>query len=42
VEVPTKMSDDEAELLRLFAQSRGEYVDAQEKGIFSRIKSAFS
>lgn len=42
VQVPTKLSDDEAELLRLFAQSRGEVVEPHEKGIFSRIKSAFS
>lgn len=42
VEVPTKLSDDEAELLRLYAQSRGEYVEYHEKGLFSRIKSAFS
>jgi molecular chaperone DnaJ len=42
VEVPTKLSDDEAELLRLFASSRGEHVEPQEKGLFSRIKSAFS
>ncbi len=42
VEVPTKLSDDETELLRLFAQSRGEYVEPHEKGLFSRIKSAFS
>ena len=42
VEVPTKLTDDEAELLRLFAVSRGEHVEVHEKGIFSRIKSAFS
>jgi len=43
VEVPTRLSDDESELLRLFAQSRGESVDEpHEKGLFSRIKSAFS
>ncbi len=42
VEVPTKLSDDEAELLRLFARSRGESVEPHEKGLFSRIKSAFS
>jgi hypothetical protein len=40
--VPTKLSDDETELLRLLAQSRGEHVDPPEKGLFSRIKSAFS
>ena len=42
VEVPTKLSDDEIELLRLYAASRGEHVEPHEKGIFSRIKSAFS
>ena len=42
VEVPTRLTDDEAELLRLFAVSRGEQVDAPEKGFLSRIKSAFS
>lgn len=42
VEVPTRLSDEEAELLRLYASSRGEHVEPQEKGIFSRIKSAFS
>ena len=42
VEVPTKLSEDEAELLRLFASSRGEHVNSHEKGLFSRIKSAFS
>ena len=42
LEVPTKMSDEEAELLRLFAKSRGEYIESNEKGLFSRIKSAFS
>ena len=42
VEVPTKLSDEEAELLRLFASSRGEHVESHDKGLFSRIKSAFS
>ena len=42
VQVPTKLTDDEAEILRLFAKSRGEDVEPHEKGIFSRIKSAFS
>ena len=42
VQVPTKLNDNEAELLRLFAESRGEMVEPHEKGIFSRIKSAFS
>ena len=42
VDVPTKLTNDEAELLRLFAVSRGEHVESHEKGLFSRIKSAFS
>ncbi len=42
VQVPGKLTDDEAELLRLFAESRGEHVTAHEKRLFSRIKSAFT
>jgi len=42
VQVPTKLTNDEAELLRLYAESRGELVETHEKGLFSRIKSAFS
>ncbi|HRE03265.1 MAG TPA: J domain-containing protein, partial [Ilumatobacteraceae bacterium] len=42
VEVPTKLSDDEVDLLRQFAEGRGEYVESPDKGLFSRIKSAFS
>jgi molecular chaperone DnaJ len=42
VEVPTKLSAREAELLRQFAQERGETVNPYETGLFSRIKSAFS
>ncbi len=41
VEVPTKLSDAEVDLLRRFAEGRGEHVHA-EQGLFSRIKSAFS
>jgi molecular chaperone DnaJ len=41
VQVPTKLSDAEAELLRKFAELRGEPVH-NEHGLFSRIKSAFS
>lgn len=40
VQVPTKLSDFEAELLKKFAESRGEEVQT-EHGLFSRIKSAF-
>jgi len=42
VEVPTKLSGEETELLRRLAELRGEHVDAGEPGFFSRIKSAFS
>ena len=41
VQVPTKLTDAEAELLRKFAELRGEPVQ-NEHGLFSRIKSAFS
>ena len=40
VQVPTKLSEFEAELLKKFAESRGEEVQT-EQGLFSRIKSAF-
>ncbi len=42
VEVPTKLDDDEQALLRQLADKRGEAVNPPEKGLFSRIKSAFS
>jgi molecular chaperone DnaJ len=42
VDVPTKLTDEEAELLRAFAKSRGEIVGDAGAGLFSRIKSAFS
>ncbi|MBA3604640.1 MAG: molecular chaperone DnaJ [Actinomycetota bacterium] len=42
VEVPTKLDEEEAELLRRLADKRGEPVHPLEKGLFSRIKSAFS
>lgn len=42
VEVPTKLDDDEAALLRQLADKRGEPVNPPDKGLFSRIKSAFS
>lgn len=41
VEVPTKLNDAETDLLRKFAEGRGEAV-TNEHGLFSRIKSAFS
>jgi molecular chaperone DnaJ len=40
VQVPTKISDAEADLLRKFAELRGEELHA-EHGLFARIKSAF-
>jgi molecular chaperone DnaJ len=42
VQVPTKLTDFETELLTKFAESRGESVGVTEQGLFSRIKSAFS
>jgi molecular chaperone DnaJ len=42
VEVPTKLSEFEAELLTKYAESRGESVGGGEQGLLSRIKSAFS
>lgn len=42
VVVPTKLTDDEARLLRAFAASRGDDVAPADTGFFSRIKSAFS
>jgi molecular chaperone DnaJ len=42
VEVPTKLSSDESEMLRRFAEGRGETVGEPSGGLFSKIKSAFS
>lgn len=42
VAVPTKLSDAEAQLLRQFAEMRGEDVAPPDKTFFSKIKSAFS
>ena len=42
VDVPTKLSDDEVELLTTYAEGRGETVGNGKEGLFSRIKSAFS
>ncbi len=41
VQVPLKLTEFEAELLRKFAEARGEEVGTAESGLFSRIKSAF-
>ncbi len=41
VETPERLAPEEAELLRQFAELRGEEVSAPEPGLFSRIRSAF-
>jgi molecular chaperone DnaJ len=42
VETPARLSDEDEELLRALAASRGEEVAApQEKGVFSRLRSTF-
>jgi molecular chaperone DnaJ len=42
VEVPTRLSPDEDELVRALAARRNEDVaSVQDKGVFSRLKSAF-
>ena len=42
VDIPTKLDDDEVELLTSYAEGRGEVVGNGKEGLFSRIKSAFS
>jgi molecular chaperone DnaJ len=42
IEIPTKLTDEEDALLRKFAALRGETVKDQEKGLKSKLKSAFS
>jgi molecular chaperone DnaJ len=42
VDVPTKLTDEEVDLLRAYAEGRGEVVGNGKEGLFSRIKSAFS
>ena len=42
IEVPTELSDTEKELLRRYAEERGEPIAPADSGIMSRIKSAFS
>lgn len=42
VDVPTRLSDDEIELLTSLAEGRGEPVGNGKEGLMSRIKSAFS
>jgi molecular chaperone DnaJ len=41
VDVPKKLTEEEAELLVQFAALRGEHVTPPHEGLFSRIKSAF-
>ena len=41
VEVPTRLDDEEAELLHRLADHRGEAVAPPSKGVFARLKSAF-
>ena len=41
VEVPTKLDDEEAELLHRLAEHRGETVAPPSKGVFARLRSAF-
>jgi molecular chaperone DnaJ len=41
VEVPHKLSSDQAELLAQFASLRGEEIDPPETGFFSKLRSAF-
>lgn len=41
VETPTDLSPQEQELLRQFAEARGEAVDPPDSSVFGRIKSAF-
>jgi len=41
VETPEDLDDDEAELLRRFAEMRGEDVAPPDEGFFSKVKSAF-
>jgi DnaJ-class molecular chaperone len=42
VTVPKNLSEEQEALLRQLAQISGEEVASADKGIFSRIKSAFS
>lgn len=41
VEIPDRLGKDEAELLRQFAELRGEQVAPHEAGFFKRVRSAF-
>jgi molecular chaperone DnaJ len=41
VEVPNRLSEEEAELLRRLAELRGEEIAPPDKGVFSKLRSAF-
>jgi DnaJ-class molecular chaperone len=41
VETPTKLTRSEEDLLRRFAEERGEVVAPADTGFFSKIRSAF-
>jgi molecular chaperone DnaJ len=41
VDVPTRLTDDEAQLLAQFAELRGEKVSSVHEGLLARIRSAF-
>ena len=41
VEVPTRLDEDQAELLAQFADLRGETIDPPEGGFFSKLRAAF-
>lgn len=41
VAVPSKLDDEEAELLHRYAEHRGEAVSPPSKGVFARLRSAF-
>jgi molecular chaperone DnaJ len=41
VDTPTSLSSEETELLRTLAKLRGDDVAPDEKGLFSKIRSAF-
>jgi molecular chaperone DnaJ len=42
VDIPTKLADDEIDLLTKYAEGRGEVVGGGREGLLSRIKSAFT
>ena len=41
IDVPKKLDKDQKELLKLFAQKRGETAEVRKKGLFDRIKENF-